>query len=234
MKERAEILETIEHLLNLSNSKVNEHEAHVAMLMAQKLMAKHMIEEHELLGLSKEIEIAKVESKNRTATPWARHLSRIIAKNFGCLLYRSTPHRSKASYTVFFGEEDKAEAACLVYDFALSWLAKASSNYATRMRNTKGIIKGVKQDYIVGFLEGLEAQYAEQVKTEECFALMVVVPQEVKNAFQDMNLKSHTLSNRMFIHGSDEAREAGYYDGYTFNKGLTTSEVNKHEKNFIT
>lgn len=220
---REDAMRKIQALLATAGDKCNEHESRDAMLMAQKMMAKYEIAERELLGSKKvDIKIITAYSSQKSNTPWARSLARIIATNFGVLLYSSSI--GKTLYPAFFGEEEKAEIAKTVYDFALPWLTKNSANYATRMRNTKGIVKGVKQDYILGFLKGLEEQYKAQVEREtaenKSYALVLTVPTAVTDAYGNLGLVTKTHSGRMNVHGSTEARNAGYRDGLTYGRAI--------------
>ncbi len=95
------------------------------------------------------------------------------------------------------------------------------------MRNKHGIVKGVKQDYILGFLSGLKSKFDEQIKSNESYAIVVVTPKEVKDEFQKLKLKNVQFSNSVQCHGSQQARQAGYNDGRNFSTNMIGEKSNK-------
>jgi hypothetical protein len=213
MDEKEKITAKIKKLLNLAGNNPNKEEAQAAMLKAQELLLQYKIEMHEVESTDK-VKIKECKTNEGCNTPWARQLAHIIADNFRCMMCFNNYRNSRT--VVYFGEEDDAEVACGMYDYAVVWLNKSACNYATMMRNKHGITKGVKQDYILGFLQGLKDKFAEQIKQNECYALAVVVPKTVKEYVEKQEIKKVTLSNTMNVHGSQAARVAGYNDGKNF------------------
>lgn len=211
--EKEKITAKIRKLLALATNNNNQEEAQSAMLKAQELLLQYKIEMNEVEE-NKQVKIIESVTKEGCNTPWSRHLAHIIAENFRCMMCYSNYRNSRT--VVFFGEEDDSEVACGMYDYAVVWLNKCACNYATKMRNNHGIVKGVKQDYILGFLQGLKDKFAEQVKKNECYALAVIVPKEVKEYVAQQEIKSVTLSNSISTHGLQAARQAGYQDGKSF------------------
>lgn len=217
--DREKIQSKIKKLLNLADNNPNREEAESAFLKAQKLLLDYKIEMHEIEG-KVEVKIIEAVSHQAANTPWARELARIFSKNFRTMMfYRSYTKNNRQ--VVFFGEEDDANIACGMFDYAVVWLNKSACNYATKMRNKHGIVKGVKQDYILGFLKGLNDKFEEQVRANQQYALVVVVPPKVKDEYKKIPLKSAQLSGRMNVHGSAEARAAGYQAG----KGFQTNFI---------
>lgn len=212
------IIEKIRKLLSLAENNPNPAEAESAMLKAQELLLQHAIDMADVKD-KPAVKVIQVVSKASANTSWGRSLAYIISKNFRCIeFYRRISQNDRK--VVFLGEEEDAEIACSMYDYAYKWLNKSACNYATRMRNTQGIVKGVKQDYILGFLSGLTSKFNEQIKSNESYAMVVVTPKEVNDEFQKMKLKTVKLSDSVRCHGSQQALQAGYNDGRNFSTNM--------------
>jgi hypothetical protein len=223
MEEKDKIVKKIQKLLNLSGNNPNAAEAESAFLKAQELMLQHKIEESELnKDTKKTMRIISAYCEEPANTVWARQLARLLAKNFACMYYLNRTHKNSTVPT-FFGEEEDAETCKGLYDYAVIWLNKSACNYATNMRNKFGIVKGVKQDYIVGFLKGLEDKFKEQTEGNAKYELMVIIPVEVKEAYNNLSLVTKSSNKSMKVHGCEEARQAGYVDG----KGFGTDRLTK-------
>ena len=218
--DKEKIQAKIKKLLNLAGNNPSSTEAESAFLKAQELLLQYKIEMHEVTGKTESIKIVEAVSHQSVNTPWARELSIIIAKNFAVMKFNRKIGPSDR-VAVFFGEEDDANIACGMYDYAVVWLNKSACNYATKQRNSGGPVKGVKQDFIVGFLKGLKDKFDEQIRANNQYALVVVVPPEVKKAYEGLGLIKLNLSNSMTTHGSQEARAAGYQAG----KGFQTNMI---------
>lgn len=215
--DKEKMLSKIEKLLKLSGNNPNANEAEAAFLKAQELMLAYKIEMHELDGDKKsELKIVKLRCEQAANTPWARALVKIFAENFGCMVYYNS--FGKSHYPVYFGNEEDAHVCRELYDYAVVWLNKSACNYATKKRNTEGMVKGVKQDYILGFLKGLGDKYKEQVESNSQYALIIVVPKEVKSEYNTAtaSMTSKNWSGHMNTHGSVEARSDGYAAGKSF------------------
>lgn len=222
MKEK--MIEKIKKLISLSENNSNEAEAQSALLKAQELLLQYKIEMKEIKD-TKKVKIIEAVTNCSANTSWARALGGIISDNFRCMFFfRGT---SKRDYKlVFMGEEDDAMVAQSMYDYAFTWVNKNSSKYATNMRNKHGIVKGIKQDYILGFISGLKSKFDEQIKSNESYAMVVVPPKEVNDEFQKLKLKKVQLSNSVQCHGSQQARQAGYNDGRNFSTNMIGGKSN--------
>lgn len=220
------IKEKIQKLLDLSGNNPNANEAESALLKAQELMARHKIEMNDL-GVKSTVEIVSMISTEPSRSTWKRGLADIISDNFKCMSYLQNYGRGRLHY-VFFGDRSDVEVAYDLYEYAVKWLNNSACNYATNQRVKYGIVKGVKQDYILGFLKGLKDKFKEQLSNHVEMALVMVVTQEVKDSYTKMSetFKSMKLSNSINTHGSHEAREAGYLAGKTFgNKQVQGGEA---------
>lgn len=214
--DREQIIDKINKLLKQSESPYPE-EAQTSLLMAQKLLLRYKIDERELTKEeASKLKIVDAQSGIPANTMWARDLVRIFSKNFGTMVFYRKFKNS--TYPVFFGEEEKALICKDLYEHTVIWLNKRACAYATKMRNTRGIVKGVKQDFIVGFLSGLRDKFEEQVNQDSnMYALVVMVDPQVKSAFDRIQLGGTLKSKSMTVHGLDEARAAGYREGKNFN-----------------
>jgi len=216
--EKEKIVSKIEKLLGLAGNNPNAHEAESALLKAQELMLVHKIEEAELKQNDPSaIDIGEAICRESSNTAWARSLVHLFAENFGCVVYMKRTSK-KQRFSVFFGNREDAEIARNLYDYTIVWLNKAACKYATNKRNNEGIVKGVKQDYIIGFLKGLEDKYKEQIASNEQYALLVVVPEKVQTEYDIMtaNMKKANYSRTIRVHGSLEAQADGYDAGKSF------------------
>lgn len=223
MKEK--MIEKIKKLISLSENNSNEAEAQSALLKAQELLLQYKIEMKEIKD-TKKVKIIEAVTNCSVNTAWARALGGIISENFRCMCFlRRISSRDRK--LVFMGEEDDAVVAQSMYDYAFTWVNKNSSKYATNMRNKHGIVKGIKQDYIIGFLNGLNSKFHDQVKEHKSFELAIVVPKEVKDSFQERvkTFKTSNLSSKIVSHGSAIAQSDGYKDGRNFSTNLLKSEM---------
>lgn len=223
---REKMLSRIQKLLALSGNNPSAKEAEAAFLKAQKMMLDYKIEMEEITGTKRNsINIITAICEEGCNTPWSKTLARIFSKNFACMYYLN--RNGKNSVTpAFFGDEDNALTCKGLYDYAVIWLNKTACNYATNMRNKEGIVKGVKQAFIVGFLKGLEDKFEEQTNLNNRYALAIIVPLEVKEAYNNLPLQRRTSSNRMNINSSEEAKQAGYNAGRSFGTDRLRSGAN--------
>lgn len=221
MSDNERVKERIRKLLKLAGNNPNEQEAQSALLKAQAMLLEYKIEEHELhAGEEQDVSIIQAVSDETANTAWAMELATILESNFGVVLFwRQWKNRKRP---VFFGEEDKATICKVLFEYIVPWLNKKACNYATNMRNKHGIVKGVKQDYIVGFLKGLRDKFQEQVATNESYALVVVVHPQVTKQYEELQkgFKGTVNVPDMYVHGLKEARAAGYLEGKNFNTNL--------------
>lgn len=78
---------------------------------------------------------------------------------------------------------------------------------------------GVKNSYCLGFIEGLENSYREQLEQDETMALAIVVPESV-NRYMNDELNCKKMKPRPITVSSDSSIEdAGRQDGYGFGQG---------------
>jgi len=76
--------------------------------------------------------------------------------------------------------------------------------------------KGLKNDYLIGFLSGLKDKFKEQVASKG-YALVLVKDALVIREVDKKHLRKGASSRVVMDHSSD-ARDTGYRDGRAFNE----------------
>src|SRR3989304_3251601 len=175
--EKDKVLDKVQKLLALSGSS-NDHEAQSALMMAQRLLAKHNLTMSDVPNELKEEEkvtekgVMSVSAYNR----WVRDLAKVVAENFRCdkMVYR------KGAYIrmIFVGMETDATVAAQIFEYAAKYAERAGSNLAQTYNDKGKSSKGIKQDYVDGFVAGLKKGWEKQALegtedvSSEQFALM--------------------------------------------------------------
>lgn len=173
------VVSLVKKLLSLADSKVNEHEAKLAAMKAQELIAKYNIvisEEGEEPNEIKTVDVEVVTGKS-----WKINLSVLVANNFRCKCFWVGKRRC-----CFYGYKNDAEVAKEVFSFLFKQGNKCANNLVYKYKVTKGFTDGVYKSFIYGYLVGLEQSLSENSK-----ALMLAVPNEVINGYEDMMKKSN-------------------------------------------
>lgn len=77
----------------------------------------------------------------------------------------------------------------------------------------------MKNSYCLGFIEGLERSYREQLEQDETMALAIVVPESVTR-YMDEELNLKKMKRQPITVSSDKSVvDAGRADGYGFGQG---------------
>lgn len=206
------IIKKIKKVLELSKNNPSQTEAEVAALKAQKLMAEYHISMKEVEATENVENIAEKPVHVSTGNKWKSLLADIVAKNFRCkyFLYgRST--------IVFYGYKEDTEIAAMTFNFLFKIGNRAAANYYQKERShaikSQGYFNGsgIKNAFLVGYLEGLEACLEKQ-----CTALMLTVPKEVEESYVDMIAGFKKTSNTLSYgdgFGGQKAREEGRKTG---------------------
>lgn len=197
----SKIVEKINKLLALAGNNPSEEEAQAALLKAQQLMAEHNV--HVEFSDKEEIEYELVYCKHRDNTGFRSPLCAIIAPNF----------RVKAilinGQACFFGRKEDAHIAKEIFEYTYKFVKREGEKRIKYHREMYGHARNVFNSYANGFLSGLKAVLGQQ-----CTALMIVVPQDVKDEFDNMfdskNLKNDCRMRQQQIIGEEYRR--GYED----------------------
>ena len=211
MASRENTIEKIKKLLDLATNNPSEEEATAAALMAQRLIAKHDVQDDELLEKAPE-NISELESTNWHGNPWAVSLGHAIADNFRCQLYlrasgykRWSGHVTKTDErVVFMGYETDAEAATATFDRLYEIGNRLAASEARKARKKYGTAAGVKNSFLLGFVSGIRSELEKQAT-----ALMIVTPKEVSDYAAEA-----TAGMRGF-----KSRVRNAYEGDAFGRG---------------
>jgi hypothetical protein len=221
--EREKVIDKVKKLLAIANDdRGSEHEAHSAMLMAQKFMANHGLTMADVDATETQTETKEVVRDYGEATTrlmwYHRSLAGVIAKNFRCTsyIYITGGSSSRKRRVVFIGLKDDVPVASEVYRFAMNALTRLANRYMDDWRkvNPYRSITGVRNDYMLGFIRGLDDKFREQVATQ-CLALALVQDPLVKEAVAEMKLRPAPQANAQIAYDG-AARRAGYQDGQQF------------------
>ena len=182
------------------------------MLKAQELMAKHHLSMSDIdfKEEKKEVTDTPIYESGRMAW-WIKQLSMIIAKNFRCEPYIS-PGRISKLY--FIGLKQDVELSKEVLNYAVDTIKYQSEAYCQRYKRPGFNVTGIKNDWIRGFLKGLEDKFKEQVKSKG-YAIILVKDALAIRAVENKGLRKGQKS-KVTTGRSTEAREAGYREGKGF------------------
>lgn len=196
---REDALNLIQKLFNLGDKERNDsdQEAELAILKAQKLMAKYDISIEEVKE-EKEPEYAHEMCEHKWNYGYRVPLAQVLAKNFRCELYE----RGKS--IVFMGRKMDAAICRQTFEFAYKYIMKRGNQEYNRRYELGYTTRGVFNSYAQGFILGLKKSLDAQ-----CVALAIITPPDVTAKFKEMS------------EGWDEKKTkmGDATDGETFNKG---------------
>lgn len=200
------MLTKIRNLFDLSKNNPNENEAIAAALKAQELMAKYDIGIAEIEGTQIDKEIAHLVYSNtekHEMKKWKLSLCTVIAPNFKCRFY---VHNK--TDVVFYGYKGDATIALETFTFLYNTGNKLAIKYYNQMKKAGKPTKGVMNDYLLGFISGIRDALDKQ-----CTALMIVVPKEVNESFDNLTSGWSTKHTNMKYNSHGEAYQQGKLDG---------------------
>lgn len=188
------IISKVQNLLELAYDAPNDEEGQTALLMAQKLMVKHNLSTSDIAADQRNDNIGEtVGHWEYRMVWWKEKLAAILGENFRCKTIRRRLVEKGITQIIFFGYGTDADLCTQVYKGALLYLEyrlKRLSPIASKVR-----WKEYKKSYLLGFLEGLDQRFKNQIQSSKEFALMVQVPAEVleEQARRMGNLKNRTI-----------------------------------------
>lgn len=206
MQTEEKIIQTIRKILELSKNNPSEEEAKSAALKAQEMLAKYHIDMKEV----ESIDIDAVESIEEVqvklaAKKWKYKLATIIADNFRCKHF----YIGKG-ILVFYGHKTDADVAAETFKYLFDVGNRLAGREVDRVFGETGTSANVYNSFVAGFCEGIRESLGEQ-----CKALMLVTPEDVKTSFAEMSKNWGTMScGAMRVGGNSYCREA-YESGKT-------------------
>ena len=208
--EQEKIIEKIKKVLELSKNNPSEEEARAAALQAQKLLAKYHIDMAEVEGidLDKTESIEEIEVTVGGGHKWKYTLSRVVANNFRCRHF----YYGKGT-VVFYGHQTDAQIAAATFKYLFDLgNRKARTVRAQARRENDGYCDGVFNSYIEGYVQGVKESLEKQ-----CTALVLVIPQDVKDEYEKRSQGFGTIKHTGLTTGYNEscykARQRGIVDG---------------------
>jgi len=213
------IIEKIQNLLSKTvENGCTEAEATSAFEMARKLMLKHKVEEAEVTGKTVS-EIIQIKLTQNFTIKWLRWLIQVFIDNFGVMLYFQKGSDNK-KYAVLFGNKEDVECVAAIFNAAATYAESNANKYTTKFRMQYGETKGIRNDYLLGFIKGIEAKYEEQNKADNQYALVLVTPAEVVNGFNELisapTFETKEDNIKIKHRNNPQAIAAGYKDGREF------------------
>jgi hypothetical protein len=210
------LLAKIHNLFKLAEGNSNQNEAQNAMLKAQQLMAQNGIEQSEVHQILKPKEVLSehITEVGRLSW-WEKQLSMIVAKNFRCEIYIHTV-RNKGGSIVFIGLKDDVQLAKMVYNFASIAIENDTINFIKQYKKQYVVYNvGIKNDFILGWVKGLESKYKEQVE-KHMWGLILIKDPLIQKEMGKLHLRkgqssSITKSNDKNVYGK------GFQQGSRFN-----------------
>lgn len=221
----------IKKLLALAADGNNDHESYVAFQQAQKLMAKYKLEQKDISDSKESRECIRKKTSasygTRSSDHYLNTLASVIADNFCCVNYISTPRGTQTHYIWFMGLEEDVSiceevlyaANCAIitgYNKIYNDLSKEYNTYIpARFFNPKKI------GYALGYIAGLKHALESQKEQHQEWGLVMVAPKEAQdfmNGLKDVSFGEYNMSYTSDYYGQ------GYEDGKKFhlNKKIDT------------
>ncbi|EES50919.1 UNVERIFIED_ORG: hypothetical protein B2H98_08060 [Clostridium botulinum] len=224
-----DIILKIQKLLALSKSS-NDNEAQTAMMMAQRLLIKYKLS-------IKDIEQYKKDSikvdENRTGikfrgSNWKSNISQIIADNFGCYLF----YRSGRTHEIcFYGKEEDVVICNIMLEYAIKCINSNGDKLIKKLKQDRRrkYFKGIKNDYALGFVRGLDERFKEQLKSNKEWALVLVKDQVVIDKYEEFSNDFETIQTSINYDKHLFAFKLGKKDGKNFD--ISNKIENEMEEN---
>ena len=222
------INDKIAKLLALAGNNPCEAEAKAALLRAHELMAKHKLCREDSVVDKQEKVIKSLIGISCSAhlCAWACNLSAIIAEHYCCVAFREHRKYKQIQYIGFIGLESDYKICTRIYRYAYHYVKdKTDEIFRTASDNIPDSVRRrVAEAYGWGFCRGLSDALKAQNDEHQEWGLVMVIPQEVKDASSDM--KSGTYGKPK-TDGSLErkASDRGYKDGKRFDPSRRLAEI---------
>ena len=170
MPDTEKMVDKVRKLLALAGNNPEEGEAKTALMMANKLIAQYNLDLSEETG--EKIEYVILSAKHSNNEGYRTLLASVIAPSFRCkvVLVGSIVH--------FFGRKQDAESCVEVFKYVSRVAHNIGLRLERKARQEGKNTHGVANSYWRGFVAGINRELSEQ-----CRALMVVVPEDVKDEF---------------------------------------------------
>lgn len=223
----------IKKLLALSKSS-NEHESQNAMIMAQKLLIKHKISMNEVD--SYDIETFNILEKGTSikfrGSSWKSNLGQVIANNFSCYLF----YRTKRTHEIiFYGKEEDIIICNIMLEYAIKCINLNADKLIKRLKTDKRRkhFKGIKNDYAIGFINGLDERFKEQLKSNKEWGLVIVKDPKVVESYKEYSQGFVAIEVHSKFDKNIKAFEIGKKDGKEFDISNKLENESEEKQNQI-
>lgn len=210
----SKIIEKVQNLLELAYDAPNDEEGQTALLMAQRLMVKHNLSMSDIKTAQRNNNIGETVGHWEYRMPWWKgQLAAVLGENFRCKTIRRRLVKKGITQMIFFGYDTDVELCTKVYEGALLYLEYRLKRLFPTVSKSRW--KDYKKSYLLGFLEGLNQRFKEQIQSSEEFALVVQVPAEVleEQRLRMGDLKKRTVNiqveidSEAYVTGLEHAKE---------------------------
>ena len=144
---------------------------------------------------------------------WKKSLASIISNNFRCKSF--TSFRTVNTRICIIGLEEDVNIATEIYNCAVRTVEYQSKMYV-KLNKKNGKTTGLKNDFIIGWLNGLEDKFKKQVESVKEYGLILVKDALVVAEVEKMKLRTGQRS-KITANRDENARSAGYKSGNNFN-----------------
>lgn len=225
-----DIILKIQKLLALSKSS-NENEAHNAMIMAQRLLIKYKLSikdidqyENQNIKVNENRTGIKFRGKN-----WKSNLSRVVADNFGCYLFYRT---GRTHEICFYGKEEDVIICNIILEYAIKCINSNGDKLIKKMKQDRRRkhFEGIKNDYALGFVSGLDEKFKQQIKSNKEWKLVLLKDQIVIDSYKNFSSGFIAVQTNINFNKNLLAFELGREDGKNFD---ISNKIGKEENNLL-
>lgn len=218
------IKEKIRKLLALSDDNPSDAEGYEAFKKAQELMVQYKLEQKDISD-NKEQECIRrktvVKYGTRSSDHYINDLATVIAQNFCCINYISTPRGTQSHYICFMGLKDDVSIAEEILATAVSNVIRGYNRVYKDVCKFHGFdylpakyFNPIKTGYVDGYVSGLRDALEDQKAKNQEWGLVLVVPQEAQDFLSDLTKADFSLGGSNYM--DDSYYEEGYNDGVNF------------------
>lgn len=214
MENEEKIIQKIKKVLELSRNNPSEEEAKSAALMAQQLLAKYNLSIEEVDG----IDASTVNSIDEVrvdvpAKKWKYMLSDIVARNFRCKHF----YYGKGT-VVFYGYSADVRIAAETFSHLFAIGDKLANKEVRKVMRKCGSASDVYNSFVTGYCRGLDS-----VLSQQCAALMLVVPEDVNKSYDDKMRNARTMRVGSPRTGYNAACSNAYANGVSAGQSTANS-----------
>jgi len=209
------ILTKVKKLLALAENNTSADESQNSFLKAQMLLLKHGLTMNDVAesdtSNTKNVLNTSIDESSRMAW-WKKSLASIISNNFRCKSF--TSFRTANTRICIIGLEEDVNIATEIYNCAVRTVEHQSKMYV-KLNKKSGKTAGLKNDFILGWLSGLEDKFKKQVESVKEYGLILVKDALVVAEVEKMKLRTGQRS-KITANRDADARNAGYKQGNSF------------------